>query len=121
MIIKWTKSLKKRFGWDTAKDVHVLSKECFNRNCFHPHDWHYDRHLTCLTNAVHGCPQRKDNEGSRCAVSNPTGGAVIDTREELAKIAGVSHDTIHKMKVIEEQGPEEVKESSEIPITCDPI
>jgi len=65
MIIKWTKSLKKRFGWDTSKDVHVLSKECFNRNCFHPHDWHHDRHLVCLTNAVHGCPQRKDNEGSR--------------------------------------------------------
>lgn len=45
----------------------------------------------------------------------------LDTREELAKIAGVSHDTIHKMKVIEEQAPEEVKERTEIPIIHDPI
>ncbi|OAA90816.1 hypothetical protein [Clostridium coskatii] len=33
----------------------------------------------------------------------------IDTREELAKIAGVSHDTIHKVEVIEEQAPEDIK------------
>jgi hypothetical protein len=46
---------------------------------------------------------------------------VIDTQKEFAKIAGVSHDTIHKTKVIEEQGPEEGKESSEIPVTCDLI
>ena len=43
----------------------------------------------------------------------------IKTREELAKIAGVSHDTIHKMKVIEEQAPEEVKARSELLIPCD--
>lgn len=46
---------------------------------------------------------------------------VIDTQKELAKIVGVSHDTIHKMKVIEKQAPEEVKNPSEVPITCDPI
>ena len=46
---------------------------------------------------------------------------VIETREELAKFAGVSHDTIHKVEVIEKEAPEEVKESSEIPITRDPI
>lgn len=44
-----------------------------------------------------------------------SGGAVpqksakpIDTREELAKVAGVSHDTIHKVEVIENSGTEEV-------------
>jgi hypothetical protein len=33
----------------------------------------------------------------------------IDTKKELAKIAGVSHDTIHKVEVIEEQAPEDIK------------
>ncbi|MFL0197626.1 hypothetical protein ACJDU8_18945 [Clostridium sp. WILCCON 0269] len=30
----------------------------------------------------------------------------IDTKKELAQIAGVSHDTIHKVKVIEDKGSE---------------
>jgi 16S rRNA G966 N2-methylase RsmD len=34
----------------------------------------------------------------------------IDTRQELAKIASVSHDTIAKVKQIEAKAPEEVKE-----------
>lgn len=33
----------------------------------------------------------------------------IDTQKELAKSAGVSHDTIHKAKVIAEKAPEETK------------
>lgn len=32
------------------------------------------------------------------------------TREELAKIAGISHDTIHKVEVIQEKAPETIKE-----------
>ena len=35
---------------------------------------------------------------------------LIDTREELAKAAGISHDTIHKASVIAERASEEVKE-----------
>lgn len=34
----------------------------------------------------------------------------IDTQKELARVAGVSHDTIHKAKVISEKAPEPVKE-----------
>lgn len=34
----------------------------------------------------------------------------INTRAEVAKIAGVSHDTIHKAKVIRNEAPEVVKE-----------
>ena len=34
----------------------------------------------------------------------------IDTKKELAKVAGVSHDTIHKVDVIEQKAPEEVKD-----------
>lgn len=35
--------------------------------------------------------------------------APIETRKELAKVANVSHDTIAKVKVIEQKAPEEVK------------
>ena len=34
----------------------------------------------------------------------------INTRKEIAKIAGVSEDTIHKVEVIEEKAPEEIKQ-----------
>ena len=34
----------------------------------------------------------------------------IDTQKELAKIAGVSHDTIHKVETIETKAPEPLKE-----------
>lgn len=34
----------------------------------------------------------------------------VDVQKELAKIAGVSHDTIHKVDVIEQKAPDEVKE-----------
>lgn len=39
--------------------------------------------------------------------------APIDTREELAKIAGVSHDTIHKVEVILEKASKEIKQKIE--------
>jgi len=44
------------------------------------------------------------------AVRQKSDKAVVDTKKELAKIAGVSHDTIHKVEVIQEKAPEEVKQ-----------
>ncbi|AKB64914.1 hypothetical protein [Methanosarcina mazei] len=38
----------------------------------------------------------------------------IDTRAELAKIAGVSHDTIYKVKEIESQIPAEILSGKKI-------
>lgn len=35
----------------------------------------------------------------------------VETRKEVAKIAGVSHDTISKVKVIEEKATPEQKEA----------
>lgn len=63
MIIKWTKRLKKKFGWTSSIDLYVVSKECLNRKCFHPHDWNHDGHLVCLTNPVRGRPQEKEASG----------------------------------------------------------
>ena len=46
-----------------------------------------------------------------CLISdNP----VIDTKKELAKVAGVSHDTIAKVKKIAEKAPDEVKEGPRV-------
>ena len=36
----------------------------------------------------------------------------IETRKELAKLAGVSHDTIHKVEVIQQNAPEEIKDKA---------
>ena len=41
----------------------------------------------------------KENQGTRTDLSQISAESV-DTREELVKAAGVSHDTIHRMKVI---------------------
>ena len=45
------------------------------------------------------------------AVPKKSAEAPIETREEVAKAAGLSHDTIAKAKKIMERAPEEVKES----------
>lgn len=45
------------------------------------------------------------------AVRQKSDKAAIDTKKELAKVAGVSHDTIHKVETIEKKAPEEVKEA----------
>ena len=56
--------------------------------------------------------QAKENErlggkGSQKSVNHKT-----DTQKELAQIAGVSHDTIHKVEVIEKNAPAEIKEKA---------
>ena len=56
--------------------------------------------------------QAKENErlggkGSQKSVNHKT-----DTQKELARIAGVSHDTIHKVEVIEKNAPEPIKQAA---------
>ena len=71
----------------------------------------YDRSLLALK--LKGLFREKAEEKRR-----ESGGAVpqksakppIDTRQELARVAGVSHDTISRVEVIEQKAPEEVKE-----------
>ena len=50
----------------------------------------------------------KQIEGGKKKVPQNSAKA-LDTREELAKIAGVSHDTIHKVEKIQELVPEAIK------------
>lgn len=44
------------------------------------------------------------------AVRQKSDKAVIDTKKELARAAGVSHDTIHKVEVIERDATESIKQ-----------
>ena len=44
------------------------------------------------------------------AVHQKSDKAEINTGKELAKVAGVSHDTIHKVEVIQQKAPEEIRE-----------
>lgn len=48
---------------------------------------------------------RSDGKGLQKSVK-----ASVNTQEEIAKVAGISHDTIHKAKKIAAQAPEPVKE-----------
>ena len=53
--------------------------------------------------------EAKANQGTRTDICQKSDISSIDTKKELAKVAGVSHDTIHKVDVIEQKAPEEVK------------
>ena len=54
--------------------------------------------------------QKQSDAGG--AVRQKSDKAAIDTKKELARIAGVSHDTIHKVEVIEKNASAEIKEKA---------
>jgi DNA modification methylase len=51
----------------------------------------------------------KENQGLRTDTTSVRNLTNVDTKKELAKVASVSHDTIAKVKKIQEKAPEEVK------------
>lgn len=69
----------------------------------------YDRSLLALKLKPVIAERAKENQGARTDICQKSDKS-IDTKKELAKVAGVSHDTIHKVEVIQEKAPEEVKE-----------
>jgi N6-adenosine-specific RNA methylase IME4 len=52
----------------------------------------------------------KENQGTRTDLTSVRNLTNVDTKKELATLAGVSHDTIAKVKVIEQKADEETKE-----------
>ncbi len=52
----------------------------------------------------------KANQGSRNDLTSRPKGQKVDTREEIAKIAGVGHNLVDKVKFLEEHAPQELKE-----------
>lgn len=68
----------------------------------------YDRSILALKLKPVIAEKAKETQGSRndiCQKSDKS----IDTKKELAKIAGVSHDTIHKVEAIEQKATPEIK------------
>lgn len=53
----------------------------------------------------------KANQGTRTDICQNSDKSSIDTKKELAKLAGVSHDTIHKVEKIKEKASEEAKQA----------
>ena len=56
--------------------------------------------------------QAKQTQGARTDLCQKSDRSYTDTKKELARIAGVSHDTIHKVEVIEKNAPAEIKEKA---------
>ena len=56
----------------------------------------------------------KQNQGTRTDLCQNSDKSFVpvDTKKEIARQAGVSHDTIHKAKVIMDKAPEELKEQA---------
>jgi len=71
----------------------------------------YDRASLALKLKEFIAAKARVNQGVRTDISQKSAESLkpIDTREEIAKIAGVSHDTISKVETIQEQGtPEQI-------------
>jgi ParB-like chromosome segregation protein Spo0J len=64
-----------------------------------------------LKTRIQGKAKKKQTE-SGGAVVQKSAEPPIKTREELAKIAGISHDTLHKIEVIEKEAPPEIKQQA---------
>ena len=63
-----------------------------------------------LKEAIAAEAKAKENERkSTNQKSDESPSREVNTNKELAKVAGVSHVTIHKVDVIEQKAPEEVK------------
>ena len=54
--------------------------------------------------------EAKENQATHTEQGYQKSDKAVHTSKELAKVAGVSHDTIHKVDVIEQKAPEEVKD-----------
>lgn len=71
----------------------------------------YDRSRLALQLKALVAARAKANQGTRTDIrQNSDESSPISTKHELAAVAGVSHDTIHKVEVIERDAPEAIKE-----------
>lgn len=70
----------------------------------------YDRSILALKLKPVIAEKAKEQQGARTDICQKSDRSSIDTKKELAKVAGVSHDTIHKVEVIEKNASPEVKQ-----------
>lgn len=73
----------------------------------------YDRSLLALKLKPMIAEKAKEKQSEAGgAVRQKSDKAEVNTKKELAKVAGVSHDTIHKVETIEKSGNEEIKQAA---------
>ena len=70
----------------------------------------YDRSILALKLKPLIAEKAKEQQGTRTDIRQISDKSSIDTKKELAAIAGVSHDTIHKVEVIEREATPETKQ-----------
>ena len=69
----------------------------------------YDRSILALRLKPAIAEKAKDKQSEAGgAVRQKSDKAVVDTKKELAKVAGVSHDTIHKVETIQNSGDQKL-------------
>ncbi len=69
----------------------------------------YERSLLALKIKPDIAKKAKENQGERTDLTSVRNLTNVDTKKEIAKLAGVSHDTIAKVEKIEKQATPEVK------------
>lgn len=67
----------------------------------------YDRSVLALKLKPVIAEKAKEQQGTRTDICQKSDKS-IDTKKELAKVAGVSHDTIHKVEAIQKSGNEQL-------------
>ena len=100
----------KRMTFDLRKDVirWIILNQFGRRNLSA-----YDRSVLALKLKPVIAEKAKEKQAEAGgAVRQKSDKAVIDTKKELAKIANVSHDTIHKVEAIENSGNELVRQQA---------
>lgn len=70
----------------------------------------YDRSVLALKLKPLIAEKAKEQQARKSVSQKSVEQKPIDTQKELAKIAGVSHDTIHKVDVIEQKATETIKQ-----------
>lgn len=99
------KTISMDFPDETAAKMWVIQNQLGRRN-LPP----YDRSVLALKLKSEIQARAKERQGSRTDKGNIQQKSA-ESRDELATIAGVSHDTIHKVEKIEAEAPERVKQA----------
>ena len=68
----------------------------------------YDRSVLALKLKPVIAEKAKEKQGERTDICQKSDRSSIDTKKELAKVAGVSHDTIHKVEAIQNSGNQQL-------------
>ena len=71
----------------------------------------YERTRIALAKEPIIASMAKENQGTRNDICQKSDRSSINTKKEIAQLAGVSHDTVAKVKKIEAEAPEELKQA----------